>query len=280
MAQLCADAVIAVLSGPRPAEPRRTADVVLAWLSRASSSSRAPARRPSAVVPVLAAIEAAGMRVRAIDVGGVGGGGGGVADRMRRALLGEGAERKLRRELEISPPDAAVVFDPHAALALTVARDQVQNPAPVIAVVGDLDPAAGVGANRCRSVPRRRRDRGGRARRCGCRRRSHSRRRCDRRARLRRSRHCRIARRCKHAVQADGQGALVEVGGLGAELTGQLSMQLSLLDTSSSITFLFDAGRRRRSRRGAAPPSPALGLKGKLFGARARMRRCSGAPPT
>ena len=96
---------------------------------------------PSAVVPVLAAIEAAGMRVRAIDVGAVGSAGTGVADRMRRALAGEGAERKLRRELELSPPDAAVVFDPHSALALTVVRDQVQNPAPVIAVIGDLDPA-------------------------------------------------------------------------------------------------------------------------------------------
>src|SRR5215510_5009876 len=93
------------------------------------TSSGAPS---AAVVPVLAAIEAAGMRVRAIDVGAAGGGGGGVADRVRRALMGEGAERRLRRELEINPPDCAVVFDPHAALALTVARDQVQNPAPVI----------------------------------------------------------------------------------------------------------------------------------------------------
>src|SRR5258707_5386654 len=96
---------------------------------------------PAAVVPVLAAIEAAGMRVRAIDVGAAGGGGAGVADRVRRALPGEGAERRLGRELEISPPDGGVVFDPHAALALTVARDQVQNPAPVIAVVGELEPA-------------------------------------------------------------------------------------------------------------------------------------------
>src|SRR6476646_412743 len=82
------------------------------------------------------------MRVRAIDVGGAGGGGGGVTDRVRRALLGENAERKLRRALEISPPDAAVVFDPHSALALTVVRDQSQNPAPVIAIVGELDPPA------------------------------------------------------------------------------------------------------------------------------------------
>ena len=42
------------------------------------TSSGAP---PSSVVPVLAALEAAGMRVRAIDVGGAGGGGGAITDR-------------------------------------------------------------------------------------------------------------------------------------------------------------------------------------------------------
>jgi glyoxylate reductase len=52
-----------------------------------------------AVVPVLAAIEAAGMRVRAIDVGAAGGGGAGVADRVVRALLGESAERRTVDEL-------------------------------------------------------------------------------------------------------------------------------------------------------------------------------------
>jgi hypothetical protein len=76
----------------------------------------------AAVVPVLAAIEAAGMRVRAMDVGGAGGGGSGVADRVRRALLGETAERRLRKELDANPPDVAVAFDPHAALALTGSR--------------------------------------------------------------------------------------------------------------------------------------------------------------
>ena len=90
----------------------------------------ARARRRARWCPVLAAIEAAGMRVRAIDVGARR---AAVAAAwpiaMRRALLGEGAERKLRKELEISPPDAAVVFDPHSALALTVARDQVHEPA-------------------------------------------------------------------------------------------------------------------------------------------------------
>src|SRR5690348_3732477 len=124
-------------SGPPISSTGRSCSVADAHVLLVTSSG-APS---SAVVPVLAAIEAAGMRVRAIDVGGVGEGVG-VADRVRRALLGEGAERKLRKELEMSPPDAAVVFDPHAALALTSARDQVMNPAPVIAIVGDLDPVA------------------------------------------------------------------------------------------------------------------------------------------
>ena len=140
MAQLCADAVIAVLSGRRP--PNLVEKCVSETQVLIVTSSGAPA---SSVVPVLAAIEAAGMRVRAIDVGNAGGGGGGVADRVRRAILGEGAERRLKRELELTPPDAAVVFDPHAAVALTVARDHVEptiSAAPVIGVVGELDPAA------------------------------------------------------------------------------------------------------------------------------------------
>src|SRR5262250_985144 len=177
----------------------------------------------AAVVPVLAAIEAAGMRVRAIDVGLAGGGGAGVADRVRRALLGEGAERRLRRELEISPPDAAVVFDPHAALALTVARDQVQNPAPVIAVVGDLEPAAewaetdaGVEGDRILVVGA-----------------------IGERAFADAGREDRAALRTRFKLS--GKVALVEVAGLGAELTGQLALQLSLLDGGDTITWLFDA---------------------------------------
>ena len=219
----------------------------------------------SAVVPVLAAIEAAGMRVRAIDVGGAGGGGGGVADRVRRALLGEGAERRLRKELEVSPPDAAVVFDPHAALALTVARDGVLNPAPVIAVVGDLEPAAawaqtdadrfvaiddlaavaladaGVEGDRILVVgaigERAFADAGAQ----------------DRAA---------LRTRFKLAPRI----ALVEVTGLGAELTGQLAMQLSLLEGGDHITFLFDAAGDAESAAVLRRQVPALGLRGKLFG--------------
>jgi hypothetical protein len=223
---------------------------------------------PSAVVPVLAAIEAAGMRVRAIDVGAVGAGGSGVADRMRRALLGENAERKLRKELELSPPDAAVVFDPHSALALTVARDQVQNPAPVVAVVGELDPApawsqtdadrfiavddlaavaladAGVEGDRILVVGA-----------------------IGERAFAEAGTQDRTALRTRFKLQ--GKVALVQVSGLGAELTGQLSLQLSLLDSSSSITFLFDAAGDADAAAVLRRQVPTLGLRAKLFGATA-----------
>jgi hypothetical protein len=221
---------------------------------------------PAAVVPVLAAIEAAGIRVRAIDVGAVGGGGGGVADRMRRALAGEGAERKLKKELELSPPDAVIAFDPHAALALTVVRDQVQNPAPVIAVVGDLDPVAawsqsdadrflavddiaavaladaGVEADRILVVGA-----------------------IGERAFSEAATHDRMLLRNRFKLA--GKVALVEVAGLGAEITGQLSLQLSLLDGGSQITFLFDAGSDADAAAVLRRQVPALGLKAKLFGA-------------
>jgi hypothetical protein len=219
----------------------------------------------AAVVPVLAAIEAAGMRVRAIDVGAAGGGGAGVADRVVRALLGEGAERRLRRELEISPPDAAIVFDPHSALALTVARDQVQNPAPVIAVVADLEPAvewaetdadrfvavddlaavgladAGVEGERILVVGA-----------------------IGERAFADAGREDRAALRSRFKLA--GKLALVEVAGLGAELTGQLALQLSLLDGGDAITWLFDADGDLEAATVLRRQVPTLGLRGKLFG--------------
>ncbi|NVB81365.1 MAG: hypothetical protein HOV81_23415, partial [Kofleriaceae bacterium] len=226
------------------------------------TSSGAPA---SAVVPVLAAIEAAGMRVRAIDVGAVGAGGSGVADRMRRALLGEGAERKLRRELELSPPDAAVVFDPHSALALTVVRDQVMNPAPVIAVVGDLEPVAAwsqTDADRFLAVD----DvaavaladagvEGDRILVVGA---------IGERAFAEAGHQDRAA--LKTRFKLTGKVALVEVAGLGAELTGQLSLQLSLLDSGSAITYLFDAGTDADAAAVLRRQVPTLGLRAKLFG--------------
>ena len=221
---------------------------------------------PSAVVPVLAAIEAAGMRVRAIDVGAIGSAGSGVADRMRRALLGENAERKLRRELEISPPDAAVVFDPHSALALTVARDHAQNPAPVIAVVGDLDPVPAwsqtdadrfVAVDELAAVALQ--DNGVEGDRIlvvGA---------IGERAFAEAGAQDRMALRSRFKLQ--GRVALVEVAGLGAEVTGQLSLQLSLLDSGSAITFLFDAAGDADAAAVLRRQVPTLGLKAKLFGA-------------
>ncbi|HEY5933406.1 MAG TPA: hypothetical protein VIU61_02150, partial [Kofleriaceae bacterium] len=194
----------------------------------------------AAVVPVLAAIEAAGMRVRAIDVGGVGGGGGGISDRVKRALLGEGAERRLKRELELTPPDAAVVFDPHSAMALTIVRDQVQNPAPVVAVVGDLEPAAAwaqtdadrfVAIDELAAVALA--DAGVEGERLlvvGA---------IGERAFADAGTQDRAALRTRFKLS--GKVALVEVTGLGAEQTGQLALQLSLLDGGDQITFLFDA---------------------------------------
>ena len=219
----------------------------------------------SAVVPVLAAIEAAGMRVRAIDVGGAGGGAAGVADRVRRALLGEGAERRLRKELEISPPDASVVFDPHAALALTVARDQATNPSPVIAVVGELEPAAAWGQTDC--------DRfiaiddvaavaladagveGERILVVGA---------IGERAFAEAGQQDRTALRARFKLGA--KAALIEVAGMGAEMTGQLALQMSLLDANDQLTFLFDAGSDVESAAVLRRQVPALGLRAKLFG--------------
>lgn len=235
----------------------------------------------SAVVPVLAAIEAAGMRARAVDVGGAGGGGSGVTDRMRRALLGEGAERKLRREFDHHPPDVAIVFDPHAAQALTVARDQATHPAPVVAVVGDLAPAeawaetdadrfiavddiaavaladAGVEADRIVVVgaigERLFADAGAQ----------------DRSA---------LRARFKFG---NGSLILVEVAGLGAEATSQLALQLSLIElgpdahgsaarvagsAAESLVFLFDAGNDVDAAAVLRRQVPSLGLKAKLFG--------------
>jgi hypothetical protein len=225
----------------------------------------------SSVVPVLAAIEAAGMRVRAIDVGSAGGGGGGVADRVRRAILGEGAERRLKRELELTPPDAAVVFDPHAAVALTVARDHVEpsiSAAPVIGVVGELDPAAAwanTGCDRYLAVDELAAValadagiEGERVMVVGA---------IGERVFADAGAQDRTALRTRFKLQ--GRVALVEVAGLGAEQTGQLALQLSLLEGGDRMTFLFDAGTDVDAAAVLRRQVPTLGLRGKLFGATA-----------
>jgi hypothetical protein len=222
------------------------------------TSGNAPS---SAIVPVLAAIEAAGMRVRAIDVGGD----GGVTDRIKRTLLGD---RRLKRELDVNPPDAAVVFDPNAALALSVARDEVQNPAPVIAVVGDLEPAAAWGqtdADRFLAVDEvaavALADSGVEGERIlvvGA---------IGERAFAEAGQTDRQSLRTRFKLS--GKVALVEVAGFGAEGASQLAMQLGLLDGGDAITFLFDAAGDIEAAATLRRSVPSLGLRAKLFGATA-----------
>ena len=220
---------------------------------------------PAAVVPVLAACEAAGARVRAIDIGAAGAGGGGLSDRMRRAIYGESAERRLRKEIDGNPPDVAVAFDPFAAQVLSLARDQAANPAPVVAVCADLEPGASWGqadADRYCAIDNETAvaladagvedDRvlvvgpiGERAWADAA---------LDDRAGLR-------AR-----FGAGDRAVVVEVAGLGAELTGQLVMQLSLADVSERVTYLFDAGADVDAAAAVRRQVPLLGLRAKLFG--------------
>jgi hypothetical protein len=66
-----------------------------------------------------------------------------------------------------------------------------------------------------------------------------------------------------------GRVALVEVAGMGAELAGQLALQLSLLDGTDQVTFLFDAGNDVDAAAVLRRQVPTLGLRAKLFGATA-----------
>jgi hypothetical protein len=220
------------------------------------------------VVPVLAALEASGARVRAIDVGAAGGGGASVGDRLRRALLGETAERRLRKELDTNPPDVAVAFDPHAAQALGVARDQVATPAPVVAVVGELDPSRAwgeAGADRycacdveCAVALADHGVEGERVLVTGV---------FGPRAWADAAREDRAALRARFKLS--GAVAVVEVAGLGAEKTAQLALQMSLSDAAERTTYLFDAGTDVDAAAVLRKQVPALGLRAKLFGATA-----------
>ena len=223
------------------------------------------------VVPVLAACEALGMRVRAIDLGAVGGGGG-LQDRFRRALLGERAEHRLRKEIDANPPDVAVAFDPLSTSALTVARDAVVNPAPVVGVVGDLDPGKGWGetnADRVCAID----DHaavaladggveGDRLLVVGA---------IGERAFADAGREARATLAQRFGLQT--RAVVVEVAGLGAELTGALALQLSLAEVSERLTFLFDAAGDAEAAGVLRRQVPILGLRAKLFGATADAAR-------
>jgi hypothetical protein len=222
---------------------------------------------PTAVVtPVLAALDAHGLRVRAIDVGRVGTRSSGAAWRMLRAIVGELAERRLLRELAAHPPDVALAFDPVSAAALSAARDQADGPAPVVAVVPELEPNgeewADVGADRFLTVD----DHaavaladggvdGGRVLPVGpfC-----------PLPYAEAGREDRSDLRARYKLPSSDPVVLVEVSGLGYETTSQLALQLSL--TGQRASYLFAAGDDADAATALRRQVPTLGLRAKLFG--------------
>src|SRR5690606_21999573 len=202
------------------------------------TSAGAPA---GSVVPVLAAVEAAGLRVRAIDVGRAGIRSDNPLDKVVQALAGELAERRLMRELAAHPPDVTMAFDPATATALGLVRDDAAYPAPVLAVVAELQPDPGwaaADADRYLAID-------------------------DEAAvalaeqGVEKERIVTIGPLCEHpfadvahternlirAQHRLASGApvvVVDVAGFGYESTAQIAMQLSLV--AGNATFLFDAG--------------------------------------
>lgn len=229
------------------------------------------------VTPVLAALEAAGMRVRAIDVGRAGSRAEGALDKVLQALAGEVAERRLLRELSDHPPDVTVAFDPATAAALSLVRDEGTHAAPVIAVIADLhpDPAwAATDADRYLTV--------------------------DEDAAVELAEHgvegeriipvgplCewrfvaasgeqRESLRQRYRIDGRAPVVVVSVEGFGYESTSQIALQLSLV--SGGGTYLFDAGRDADAATALRRQVPTLDIRAKLFGATAdaaRYWRCA-----
>jgi hypothetical protein len=221
---------------------------------------------PPVVTPVLAALEAHGLVVRAIDVGRIGSRSSGTAWKMLRAVIGELADRRLQRELEEHPPDVAVAFDPGTASVLSTARDESDAPAPVVAVVPELDPKgeewSSAGADRFLTID----DAAAVALADGG---------VDGARVLpvgpfcplpyaQAGREARAALRTRFKLPADARIVLVEVAGLGYETTSQLALQLSL--SSARAAYLFAAGDDADAATALRRQVPALGLKAKLFG--------------
>lgn len=218
-----------------------------------------------AVVPVLAALEAGGVDVRAIDVGRVGLRSQSTASRVVRAVASELAERRLSRELQSNPPDVVLAFDPGTTHILSAARDAATKPAPVLAVVAELTPDAewamtdadryaciddeaavlladaGVPGDRILTVGAI----------CG-------------------SAFCeagmisRAVSRQRFKLPANEAIVLVKVAGLGGSAASQAALQLSL--SSAPALYLFDAGDDIDAATTLRRQVPTLDLRAKLFG--------------
>jgi UDP-N-acetylglucosamine:LPS N-acetylglucosamine transferase len=221
---------------------------------------------PPVVTPVLAALEAHGLVVRAIDVGRVGSRSAGGAWKVVKAIVGELADRRLARELADHPPDVTVAFDPGSASVLSAARDAAEAPAPVVAVVPELEPRgdewAVSAADRYLTVD----DAAAVALADGG---------VDGARVLavgpfcpllyaQAGREARASVRGRFKLPAGGPIVLVEVAGLGYETTSQLALQLSL--SSAKAAYLFAAGDDADAATALRRQVPTLGLKAKLFG--------------
>lgn len=221
---------------------------------------------PPVVTPVLAALEAHGLVVRAIDVGRVGSRSSGGAWKVVKAIVGELADRRLARELADHPPDVMVAFDPGSAAVLSAARDAAEAPAPVVAVVPELEPRgdewAVSSADRYLTVD----DAAAVALADGG---------VDGARVLavgpfcplpyaQAGREARASLRSRFKLPAGGPIVLVEVAGLGYETTSQLALQLSL--SSAKAAYLFAAGDDADAATALRRQVPTLGLKAKLFG--------------
>lgn len=217
-----------------------------------------------AVTPVLAALEASDLTVRAIDIGRAGGRGDGVLDWVMRPFSSDVAERRLLRELQEQPPDVAVTFDPAATSAMSTARDQSSAPAPVIAVVNELAPSSDWGAtdaDRYLAID-------------------------DTAAvaladlGIEGERILTVGPICEYGYALAGQSSradmrarfkighrpvvLIQIEGFGYEMTSQIALQLSLIETKA--LFLFDAGADADAATALRRQVPTLGLDAKLFG--------------
>lgn len=223
---------------------------------------------PGAVCALIAALEVAGVRVRALDVGRVGARSSGAVDRVLRAVVGELAERHLGRALVEEPPDVAVGFDPGTVSVLGAARDEAARPFPVVAVVPELSPGAdwgGTDADRYLAVDDEAAVRlsdagvaGERVVAVGP---------IAEAAFAAAAAEDRAAVRQRFKLPASGRVLLVEVAGLGYEQASQVALQLSLV--GSDAVFLFDAGHDADAATALRQQVPTLDMKAKLFGATA-----------
>ena len=217
-----------------------------------------------AVTPVLAALEATELKVRAIDVGRAGTRNEGVLDWVIRPFASDFAERRLMREMQDQPPDVTVTFDPTTTSAMTAAREESSRPVPVVAVVNELEPAkewAATDADRYLTIDDEAAvtlaDQG-----------------------IDGARILPIGPICELPFAAAGKISrsdarkkfklprvpvvLLHVDGLGYEATSQIALQLSLIDTKA--LFLFDAGGDAQAATALRRSVPTLELNAKLFG--------------